>query len=394
MTEFKSHSFNELHLKSTVGELSLFDNSVDLKIKVSDVELLFSTNPMLPGLILFDKKSFIGMISRKDFYETFSKPFRYELYSGRPIHFLFESLSSKSWLKIHSSLEIVNAVQTALTRPKEEFDDPILVTFENGSVKILDIYQLIMANSQINLIAMKALKEANDLKTEMLSIAAHDLKNPLNAALGLTKLVINDLPDSTDDIREMLDMVVLSLGNMLALILELLNSSVIEAGKVNLKMQIFDLAELLAAICYQNQPNAVNKEQTLDFEYDREGIFIINGDSLKIRESIENLVSNAIKYSPANSRIVLGLERIGEYNRISVKDMGPGFTDEDMKKLFGKFQRLSAQPTAGESSSGLGLYIAKQIVELHEGKIWVESSHQEGSTFFIEFTAVELNDLN
>ncbi len=393
MFEIVNTKFKELHLKSTVGDLSLFDIAVDIKMKVSEAENLFSNNPTLPGLILNDNNSFIGMISRKFYFETFGKPYRYELFSGRSLQFLYDGISNHQWMKIASTMEIVEAVQKALTRPKEHVDDPILVTFENGSIKILDIYQLILANSQINLLAMKALKEANELKTEMLSIAAHDLKNPLNSAIGLTKIIKAEVGNFSSDTKEMLELIELSLSNMLSLIIELLNSSVIEAGKYKLNLQYIDLAELLATICYQNQPNAEKKGQLLDFIYDRNSIFYIKGDAIKIRESIENIVSNAIKYSPIGAKIELGLKAYKENIQIFVKDMGPGFSDSDMKKIFGKFQRLSAQPTAGESSSGLGLYIAKQIVELHNGKIYVESNFGNGSTFFIELPAVDSEEL-
>jgi signal transduction histidine kinase len=393
MLDLLNREFQELHLKSTVGDLFLYDIYVDITMIVKEAEYLFSNNPMLPGLILNHNKKFIGMISRKDFFETFSKPYRYELFSGRSLHFLFESYSNRQWLTIASTLEIVEAVQKALTRPKENFNDPILVMFENGALKILDIYQLILANSQIDLLAMKALKEANELKTEMLSIAAHDLKNPLNSAIGLTKTIKEEAGQLSDDSKEMLDLIELSLSNMLNLIIELLNSTVIEAGKYQMKLQYIDLAELMATISYQNQPIAEKKKQLLDFNYEKNDIFYIMGDAIKIRESIENIVSNAIKYSPVCSKIELGLILTEQIVQISVKDEGPGFTESDMKKLFGKFQRLSAQPTAGESSSGLGLYIAKQIVELHNGKIYVESSNGNGSTFFIELPSVDIEEL-
>ena len=380
----------ELHLKSTVGELVLYDNSLDIRIKVKAADALFTKNPMLPGILLFDKKEYVGMISRKSFYETISKPYCYELYYDRSLHFLFESIIHYEPLVISSSFEISEAVSKTLVVNKENLTDPILVTFENGTIKILDIYQLILANSKINLIAMKAFKEANELKTEMLSIAAHDLKNPLNTALGFTKLIKEDIDTCKTDTLELLNLVEISLSNMYSLIIELLNSSVIEAGKLELKMQIIDIVELLSAITYLNKSNAAKKNQSLEFIHDRKNDYYIKGDFIKIREAIENLVSNALKYSPFDSEIIIGVNKIEEYCQIYVKDKGPGFTNEDLTKIFGKFQRLSAQPTGGESSSGLGLYISKQIIELHEGRIYVNSCYNNGSTFIIEIPAISI----
>jgi signal transduction histidine kinase len=117
---------------------------------------------------------------------------------------------------------------------------------------------------------------------------------------------------------------------------------------------------------------------------------------------LENLISNAIKYSHEGSRIWIEVckkdmpdtsssqsaERTGKWIRIAVKDEGQGLSEEDMKRLFGRFQRLSAVPTGGESSTGLGLYITRQIVKRHGGRIWAESEGKgKGAAFFIELPA-------
>jgi signal transduction histidine kinase len=115
-------------------------------------------------------------------------------------------------------------------------------------------------------------------------------------------------------------------------------------------------------------------------------------DTDRMREVIDNLISNAIKYSPEGKTIAVRVQHSKDDNDggapsvlVSVRDEGQGLTEEDMKKLFGKFQRLSAQPTAGESSTGLGLAIVKQLVELHGGKVWAESEGKnKGSIFCVK----------
>jgi signal transduction histidine kinase len=107
---------------------------------------------------------------------------------------------------------------------------------------------------------------------------------------------------------------------------------------------------------------------------------------MRIEEVIDNLVSNAIKYSPHNKKISIFVRHItGDHNQkfvqFEVKDEGPGLSEQDKTKVFGSFQRLSARPTGGESSTGLGLSIVKQLVELHDGKIWVDSKQGSGSSF-------------
>ncbi len=109
---------------------------------------------------------------------------------------------------------------------------------------------------------------------------------------------------------------------------------------------------------------------------------------------MDNLVSNAIKYSPLGKTIWVTVQRQGPIVQFRVRDEGPGLTDDDKKKLFGKFQRLSALPTDNESSTGLGLSIVKQIVEMHNGQVWAESEAGQGSTFIIELTSAEAAQLS
>ena len=127
---------------------------------------------------------------------------------------------------------------------------------------------------------------------------------------------------------------------------------------------------------------SAHKQQTLDVSDVKPSVVV--GDEERLWQVVDNLISNAIKYSPLGSTIIVRCHRNTSVARLSVQDFGPGLTDEDKAKLFGHFQRLSAQPTAGENSSGVGLSIVKKIVELHKGRIWVESEYGKGATFIVE----------
>ena len=119
--------------------------------------------------------------------------------------------------------------------------------------------------------------------------------------------------------------------------------------------------------------------------------FMTKADSKRLSQVFDNLISNAIKYSPFSKPIEVTIKSYETNILISVADQGPGVSDEDKEKMFGYFQRLSAQPTGGESSSGIGLSIVKQIVELHNGKVWVESELGKGSTFLVSLPVIPID---
>ncbi len=379
---------NTLHLNSTIGELPLFDAVADVEDSVTDIKQILKSNKALPGVIIYESGKTLCIIPKRAFFETLSRPYSLELFSNRAIRFLVEILEPNHSLVLPASMLITDAVKLALERPKSLFDDPIIVDFDKGRAKILDTYTLILAQSTLNQITMRALKEANDLKTEMLSIAAHDLKNPLGTIIGLSKISSGLAQD--EDVCEMCCQINDTAQHMLNLIIELLNSSVIESGRMQLRKQIFDLEEIVSAIVYQNKTAAEAKNQLLEYSFAENCEFTVDGDALKLREAIENLASNAIKYSPQGGKISVRIDRQGDNVVFKVTDSGPGLSEEDMAQLFGKFQRLSAQPTGGESSTGLGLYIAKQIIDLHCGRIYAESTLGEGCTFFIELPFLDL----
>lgn len=232
-------------------------------------------------------------------------------------------------------------------------------------------------------------EEANRFKTELLSIAAHDLKNPLQSIIGFSSL-IQEKTENSDEIRRYATTIQNAAQRMIKLINELLNTTAIDAGKLTLNCFPCSLSELAAVVVAANLQQANQKEQRIEFR--AEPNCIAEADGERIREVFDNLLSNAIKYSPFGKTIWVNVFRVtpsgGDplpFIRFTVRDEGQGLSEGDMKKIFGRFQRLSAKPTGGESSTGLGLAIAKQLVELHNGKLWAESEGKDkGATFIVE----------
>ena len=232
--------------------------------------------------------------------------------------------------------------------------------------------------------ANEALREANHFKTEILHIAAHDLKNPLQSILGFAELISQEV-DADSSITSWSQEIRDSSQRMIGLINTMLKEAALESGQIKLELGQVAIESLARKVVNQNQGQAQRKEQSFVLDFDI-GCFA-EVDKQRLSEAFDNLISNAIKYSDYGKKIEVSVKQIGRKICFVVKDEGPGLTEEDKKKLFQKFQRLSAQPTGGESSARLGLAITKLLVELHRGKIWAKSEYGKGSTFVIEIPA-------
>jgi len=231
--------------------------------------------------------------------------------------------------------------------------------------------------------AERELMELNQLKNKFLGIAAHDLRNPLVSIRGFAELLLNgDLGPVEDDQKEFLALIHSASQDMLRLVNDLLDVSVIESGRLSMQIQEADLKSLLENRLKIIQVTADAKNIAIRASLDPVPSCRI--DTNRIGQVVDNLIGNALKFSPAGSEITVGLQEVGGRLRVSVADQGPGLTPEDQAKLFGDFQRLSAQPTGGEKSTGLGLAIVKKIVEAHGGRVEVQGEPGRGSTFSFE----------
>jgi signal transduction histidine kinase len=164
-----------------------------------------------------------------------------------------------------------------------------------------------------------------------------------------------------------------------------------DALDITIQPEPVDIARLARQVVEWNQPLAVRKHQTMTVAAPASLIVMCDPD--RVQEAIDNLVSNAVKYSPIGAPIDIVVAEHRNDAAIEVRDRGPGLTPHDMSRIFGRFQRLSAKPTAGESSTGLGLSIVKRIVTLHGGRITVESAGPgKGTTFRIALPRITQAD--
>lgn len=237
-------------------------------------------------------------------------------------------------------------------------------------------------NSRAYWMANAELTKANELKNQLLQIAAHDLKDPLQVIIGYTDLLKMRL-NSDRFVTEKLKIVNRSADRMIKLIAGLLEITDIESGKVVLHKNILDLVKIVNASVKSYQTESLKKNQKLLFT-PAENLFI-DGDEMLLRQVANHLISNAIKFSPPGKTIWVTLEGPLENHTaiLKVKDEGPGLEHDEKERVFNKFQQLSNKPTGGEISTGLGLAITRDLVTLHGGSITVDSQPHSGCTFIV-----------
>lgn len=255
-----------------------------------------------------------------------------------------------------------------------------------------------LANTQLQEQNVR-LQELNVEKNEFLSIAAHDLKNPLNNIMMLTEMLRQpNLIQEESKRVEAYELVISASRRMLNLIENLLDINRIEQGKLSLSIIEIDIASKTRVLVDSYVAVALKKD--IRIECHTPDSAMIQADTIALSQIMDNILSNAVKYSPHGStvRVRVGdaISNIqanhGAYT-FSVQDEGPGFTDDDKTKLFGKFVRLSAQPTGGEHSTGLGLSIVKRMVEAMHGRVWCESEAGKGATFFVELPSASQQEI-
>lgn len=222
------------------------------------------------------------------------------------------------------------------------------------------------------------LQRLNSEKNHFLGMAAHDLRNPLHTILIHSEFLADQTNDPQE--REFLQVISEASHFMAHLIDDLLDVAKIEAGKLQLDYSVVDLADLLQRNAALNRPLAERKGVELDYNVASLPRMLV--DSAKIVQVLNNLIGNAVKFSPSGSRVSISVEEMGDSFLIRVADHGPGLQPEQMARLFTPFQQ--GQPGSwGEKSTGLGLVIVKRIVEGHGGDIWCESVPGQGATFFV-----------
>ena len=228
----------------------------------------------------------------------------------------------------------------------------------------------------------RELEVASKHKSEFLANMSHELRTPLNAIVGFSQVLKQKLFGEVNEKQdEYLDDILSSADHLLSLINDILDLSKVEAGQVELEVAAFSLREALERGIVMVRERATKNGIALQLELDP-SVDLVDGDERRIRQVVFNLLSNAVKFTPEGGRVEVAAARVNGEVRISVADTGPGISLHDRERIFQEFQQASST-NGGQrpEGTGLGLALSKKLVELHGGRIWVDSELGAGSTF-------------
>lgn len=225
------------------------------------------------------------------------------------------------------------------------------------------------------------LEQLNKLKNALIGMAAHDLRDPLAMIeMAASMMLDGNLLDEPKQRRDVLESILQQVSHMLGLLEDLLDVSRLEAGKLEINPRFVSVHDFLEATAQRHGRLASSKGTRIVAMPSPHGTVL--ADPMRLRQVIDNLVSNAVKFSPPASIVRIGAEPAATGWRFSVQDEGPGLTEDDRLHLFEEFSQLSARPTGDERSIGLGLAITRRVVTAHGGEIGVDSEAGQGATFW------------
>ncbi len=227
----------------------------------------------------------------------------------------------------------------------------------------------------------RELEIASQHKSQFLANMSHELRTPLNAIIGFSDVLLEKMfGDLNEKQEEYLTDILTSGQHLLALINDVLDLSKIEAGKFELEREPLDLPPLLEGSLVVVRERALAHGITISLDMS-DDIQTINADERKVKQIIFNLLSNAIKFTPDNGKVGIRAKKLDGHIEVAVWDTGIGISEEDQKLIFEEFQQADQGLTDKTEGTGLGLALTRKLVELHGGRIWVESVPDSGSTF-------------
>ncbi len=297
------------------------------------------------------------------------------------------------YISTHFGKESYEMIRIASANDKAEDEDGIISAVSIGITDVDTETRKTLEQKEALLNALDGAREANKAKTAFLSNMSHEIRTPMNAIISLDSIALAD-PDISDKTRDYLAKIGVSSKHLLKIINDILDMSRIEAGRVRIKSEEFSMAELLEQVNTIVESQCQDKGLQYKNQTDEElkGWYI--GDALKLKQVLINILGNAVKYTEPGGTVSLFAEKVISFNnrttmRFIVKDTGIGMDPEFLPRVFEAFSQEDTTATSKYNSTGLGMAITKNIVEMMNGEIGVESEKMKGTTFTVTLTFME-----
>lgn len=368
---------SEIYINDLNAEIHQYSSDADGSSSYSSQSLMY--------IPLLAQERVVGVISvqsqRKNAYSHYHRDMLRSIASNT----VSALLNAESYSEIRRQQDILESQAAEIELINTELSEHNVLLERSERLLEEQARNVEIANTELhekNLLLEQMYAEKNDL----LGVVAHDLKNPLASVVMSVELLQRHAEKmAADEQRRRMDSIRTVALRMSNIVDHLLSMNSFETGSMRPSVAAVNISSLVGGVVAEYRERAAAKNISLHCK--AEETLVWNTDRTYLHEIAENLLSNAIKYTPLGKNVFVRVHQSAGVLRIEVQDEGPGLSEEDHSKLFGKFARLSAQPTGGEHSTGLGLNIVKKMVEALSGKVWCETEYGMGATFIVELPA-------
>lgn len=372
-----------------IGELVTNTRAVSPETPVKLVADEFFHNTQLDAVALVDGTRPVGLVTRTKFLSTVFRQFGWEIYQRRPIASVNDTtpLILPDWSRLDAALAL------ALQRGSQDLYDEVIVVRDDGSFAgLLSVRQMVLQQTHAlaNIIVQKELaherarelEEIGRIKSQFLASVTHELRSPVNAIIELAELMrIASEQGHIGHVRDRLTLLMSSATNLRSVITNMLDLSKIEAGRMNVFVEPFDVVELLHEVAETTRVLLGGKPVEVIVSAEARAVEM-QSDPVKVRQMVLNFAGNAAKFT-SSGRIVIQQTSTASTLSIAVSDTGIGIAQHDLDKLFIAFSQLEDAHTKAHEGTGLGLAITKELARLLGGRVAVASEPGRGSTFTV-----------